>query len=130
MPFKDGDLFTIVAVLEHLLEHGELDRALGPLVAGWREEMIHSAFGAIYFDLDSLDDALRASLVDSLARAADHAERAWSAGVPLVVLARFDQMWYLPDPSAPHLALVPASKIARDLRRLRDLVAHVTAADP
>lgn len=122
----------VVAVLEHLLEHDELDRALAPLIAAWRHELIHSAFGAIDFDLDSLDSALRALLLDSLARAADHAERTWSAGVPLVVLARFDrdQEWYLPDPAAPHLSHVSASAVAARLRRLRELVAHVAAADP
>lgn len=130
--FRDGDLFSSVAVLEHLLESDELDRALAPLIATWRTELIHSGHGAIDFDLDSLDDALRASLVGALTWAADHAERAWSVGVPLAVLARFDRdrIWFLPDPAAPHLALCPASEIAKDLRRLRDLVAHDDAADP
>jgi hypothetical protein len=129
--FRDGDVFAVVAVLEHLLEHDELDRALAPLIATWRAELIHSGHGTVDFDLDSLDDALRGSVVEGLASAADYAERAWSAGVPLVVLARFDrdQIWYLPDPAAPHLALVPASAIAQHLRRLRDLVAHDDAAD-
>lgn len=129
--FRDGALFTSVAVLEHLLESDELDRALAPVIATWRAELIHSGPGTIDFDLDSLDDALRASLVGALASAADYAERAWSAGVPLMVLARFDrdQIWYLPDPAAPHLALCPAWEIAKGLRRLRDLVAHDDAAD-
>lgn len=130
--FRDGDLFASVAVLEHLLDSDELDRVLAPVIATWRAELIHSGHGTIDFDLDSLDDALRASLVGALALAADHAERAWSAGVPLTVLARFDrsQIWFLPDPAAPHLARYPASGIAKNLRRLRDLVAHDSTVDP
>lgn len=90
--FRDSDLFAVVAVLEYLLEKGELDVGLAPTIAAWRSELGRSGPGTIDLGLDTIaaESTTRRRLADALMYVADRAAGVWNDAVPPSVLNRFE----------------------------------------
>ena len=122
--FRDSDIFAAVAVLEYLLEKGEIDGALKDVVSDWRSELGRSGPGTIDLGLDAIetDLSVRRRLAGALAYSAERAKSEWSGEIPASVLNRF-------DPFQVRFSSYSVSDISRVFMRLHRLLEGATAVD-
>ena len=90
--FRDNELFAAVALLEYLMERGEVAPDVASVFAEWKSVIDRSGPGTIVFDLDALvaRAGMRERVRASLDSAATYALREWKADVPASILNRYD----------------------------------------
>ena len=92
-PFRDVDLFAVVALLQHFVEQGLIDVRLSGLIATWKDACeMNSGPGTIDFDFSPLDagpglaERLRAALV----WVGEEIARQWASAIPSALLNKYD----------------------------------------
>ena len=90
--FRDSDIFAAIALLDYLRERGGLSESLGGVVSSWKEEIVVSAFGALWLEFSQFESSknLRDEFLAALVSVKKFVRLEWVDDIPGSILNRYD----------------------------------------